>query len=414
MNVVISTTGLGKRFHRNSFSRLKQNQHSKSELSDENSHPNPWVLHRISFNVRAGEMLGVIGTNGAGKSTLLRLLGGIGKPTVGKICVRGRVGGLLELGGGFHGDLSGRANVLIAGVVAGLLKKEIQAILDEIVVFAELEEFIDYPVRTYSTGMLMRLAFSVAVHADPDILLIDEYLAVGDLSFQAKCGARIAKLRDNGCAMVLVSHGMDQIKSLCNDCLWLRRGEVVDYGPANAVADSYLGEVKRESLRRTPWKTISELPRLHSSINRGERFGSMEVIISNIVLSPGRQICSGSAFELKIDYFCEGLILDPIFCVSLFGQNGEIIMDLNTRSGLVSVPDLIGSGDITLGVERLDLTPGIYFIDIGIFEKDWAYAYDYQSHVEEIEIVGQTKRKGFLSPPANWTLDRQSSSNVIL
>jgi lipopolysaccharide transport system ATP-binding protein len=408
MNVVISTRDLGKRFYRKKFSQFKKNQTLKHELLDSRSHITPWALHGITFDVRAGEMLGVIGTNGAGKSTLLRLLGGIGKPTIGKISMIGRVGGLLELGGGFHGDLSGRENVIIAGIVAGLLRKEIQKSLDQIVSFAELEEIIDQPVRTYSTGMLMRLAFSVAVHTDPDILLIDEYLSVGDLAFQAKCSARISKMRDNGCAMVLVSHGMDQIKSLCNHCLWLRRGEVVDYGPASAITDSYFSEVKCESLKRTPWQTISELPSVQNSISKGERFGSMEIIISNIVVESGRRLSSGSALKLNIFYSCNRLITEPIFSVSLLGSNGDIMMDVNTRSGLVLIPDLIGSGYVTLVIERIDLTPGIYSIDIGIFEREWTYAYDYQRHAEEFEIVGQEGQKGFLSPPAKWKLGNSS------
>jgi len=198
-----------------------------------------WALRHISFEVNSGEMVGIIGKNGAGKSTLLKLLGKVGLPDEGHICMGARVGGLLDLGAGFHDNLTGRENVVVNGVVAGLLSREVMQRFDEIVEFAEIERFIDNPVRTYSTGMKMRLAFSVAVHTQPEVLLVDEHLAVGDRDFQDKCLARIDQMKAAGCAIVLVSHNTDQISSLCDRAIWLERGEIKAIGPAQAVVEQY-------------------------------------------------------------------------------------------------------------------------------------------------------------------------------
>ncbi|NJR26508.1 MAG: ABC transporter ATP-binding protein, partial [Richelia sp. CSU_2_1] len=189
-----------------------------------------WALRDVSFTVAPGEMLGILGKNGAGKSTLLQLVGGIGRAEEGTIKVNGRIGGLLDLGAGFHSDLTGRENVFVGAVVAGLTRREAARRFSDIVEFAELEQFIDSPLRTYSTGMKMRLAFSVAVHTDPEVLLVDEYLSVGDVAFQTKCLKKIEEFKTQGCAIVLISHSAAQIQKNCDRALWLREGKVVAYG----------------------------------------------------------------------------------------------------------------------------------------------------------------------------------------
>ena len=198
-----------------------------------------WALRHVSFQVAAGRMLGVVGGNGAGKTTLLNLIGGLGRPDEGTLDVRGRVVGLLELGAGFHPALSGRDNVFVSGIIAGLTRREVVERFDSIVAFAELEEFIDSPLRTYSNGMRMRLGFAVLAHTNPDALLIDEVLAVGDLSFQKKCANRIATFKAEGCAIVFVTHDLRQVRGMCDEALWLRHGEVAAHGEPEAVLTSY-------------------------------------------------------------------------------------------------------------------------------------------------------------------------------
>lgn len=198
-----------------------------------------WALRDVSMTVAPGRMVGVIGDNGAGKSTLLRLIGGVGRPDEGGVTVRGRVSALLDLGAGFHPDLSGRENVFINGVINGLTRREVAKQFNSIVAFSELEEFIDSPLHTYSTGMEMRLAFAVATHTYPDVLLIDEVLAVGDQAFQRKCLERIAQFKAEQCTIILVSHDAGLVAKMCDEALWLQAGRVMAHGPVDEVVSRY-------------------------------------------------------------------------------------------------------------------------------------------------------------------------------
>jgi lipopolysaccharide transport system ATP-binding protein len=191
-----------------------------------------WALRDVTFAIEANRAVGMVGNNGAGKSTLLRLLGGVGRPDEGELAVSGRVGALLDLSAGFHGDLSGRENVYVAGVVAGLTQKEVRQRFDEIVDFADLHDFIDNPYRTYSAGMQMRLGFAVAIHADPETLLMDELLSVGDHAFQRRCLQRIIRLRERGTTVMLASHDSILVRRVCDDAIWLQDGKVAAFGEA--------------------------------------------------------------------------------------------------------------------------------------------------------------------------------------
>jgi len=210
-----------------------------------------WALHDVSFSIAPGRMVGVIGANGAGKSTLLRLIGGVGRPDAGHVEVRGRIGALLSLGAGFHHDLTGRENVYVNGVITGLTRREVAQRFDAIVAFAELQEFIDNPMRTYSTGMQIRLAFAIAVHVEPEILLIDEVLSVGDMAFGRKCIERIAQFKAQGCTIILVSHGMTLLGELCDEALWLHTGRLAAYGPTDVVVSQYVAAVDAETQKST-------------------------------------------------------------------------------------------------------------------------------------------------------------------
>lgn len=201
------------------------------------------ALRDISFAVQRGKVLGIIGPNGAGKSTLLKLVAGIYRPTSGQLQVRGRVSALLNLGVGFHPELTGRENIYISGLALGLSRKRIRSLLEEIVGFAELEEFVDAPVRTYSSGMFMRLAFSVAVNVDPDVLLLDEVLSVGDSSFTAKSRARIEEFREAEKTILFVSHDLKVVEGWCHDAIWLDHGHVMQSGEAAEVVEAYRQDV---------------------------------------------------------------------------------------------------------------------------------------------------------------------------
>jgi ABC-type polysaccharide/polyol phosphate transport system ATPase subunit len=208
-----------------------------------------WSLSGVSFTVGAGRTVGILGANGSGKSTLLRLIGGVGRPDTGHIEVNGRLGGLLDLTAGFHHDLSGRENAMLAGILNGLSRREVLERMDDIVSFAEVEDAIDSPIRTYSSGMQMRLAFSVTVHCNPDILLIDEVLAVGDMAFREKCLDRIARFKADGCSMLLVSHVGSTVEEMCDEAVWLDAGRLKAQGPVGEVVAHYTSHTKANPSR---------------------------------------------------------------------------------------------------------------------------------------------------------------------
>jgi lipopolysaccharide transport system ATP-binding protein len=245
---VIRARDLGKKYRRYSADRPFTFQEAVVKglrgLRPEDYH---WALRGLTFDVRQGSMLGVVGHNGAGKSTLLRLLGGVGRPDEGSLILEGAVGGLLDIGAGFHPDLTGKENVYVNGIISGLLRSEVDARFDDIVAFAELEDVIHDPLRTYSTGMQMRLGFAVAAHTDPDILLIDEVLAVGDVAFQQKCIDHIRRLQRVGKTIVYVSHDANQIREMCDDAILLWKGEMIQHGRPDEVMSVYLRQMKVEA-----------------------------------------------------------------------------------------------------------------------------------------------------------------------
>lgn len=376
-----------------------------------------WALHNVNATVPTGRMVGVIGSNGAGKSTLLRLLGSVGRPDEGSVTVNGRIGALLDLGAGFHPDLTGRENVFISGVIAGLTRRQVAGRFDGIVEFAELGDFIDNPLRTYSTGMKMRLAFAVAVHIEPDVLLVDEVLAVGDIAFQQKCLDRIAQFKEAGCTILLVSHDVGMVRQLCDEVLWLRKGQVVAYGPAEIVADQYTNEMSSETRRRTPIVhriNDSESGPNNLRINEN-RFGSLEMEITGVRLidsaNLGVQLLeSGQSLSIYIDYSAPQPIPSPIFGVTVSQEDGQVCYDTNTAAADFPLPTIEGNGHLCLNIDRLDLVGGKYFVDVGVYEQDWAYAYDYHWHVYPLIIDAPGNEKGLLHPPHHWQLGDKSSS----
>ncbi len=250
---VIQVSGVSKVYRRYSrrrqFATLKSALLSGNLISDLRSDETFPALRDVSFVVPGGRTFGILGRNGSGKSTLLKLVAGITKPTTGEVRVEGRISALIELGAGFHPEISGRENVFINGIMLGLSKREIARRFDEIVEFAELQESIDAPVKTYSSGMYMRLGFAVAVHVDPDVLLIDEVLAVGDQAFTAKCLDKFGEFRRRGKTILLVTHSLDLVERFCDEALWLDAGQVKAIGDPRRVVGAYVTDVERAEER---------------------------------------------------------------------------------------------------------------------------------------------------------------------
>jgi lipopolysaccharide transport system ATP-binding protein len=370
-----------------------------------------WGLREVSFEIEAGSMVGVIGANGAGKSTLLRLVGGIQRPDEGSVEVHGRVGGFLDLKAGFRPDLTGRENVFIGGIIAGLLRREVAQRFDAIVAFAELEDFIDNPVYTYSTGMQMRLAFGIAAHTEPEILLIDEVLAVGDLAFRRKCFDQIEKFRRGGCTILLVTHETAQVQRLCDQALWLRGGRLCAFGDPSEIVKQYLAELDRATRQRTPGDGAAgaqESARLRLNENR---FGSQEMEIVGVrLLDPSgsavAEFHSGTPLNIEVEYHAPRPIRAPIFGVGI-SQGHQKVCSLTTAADGVSFPTLQGRGRLSLWIESLDLAGGDYFLDVGVYRHDWEYAYDYHWHAYPFTVQPTSVKKGFWLPPHRWELAQE-------
>jgi lipopolysaccharide transport system ATP-binding protein len=416
MSDAIIVENLSKRFRRHHAGR----PHSLKEavfngFRNIRSNETFWGLRDVSFRVKRGCMVGVIGQNGAGKSTLLRLIGGVGRPDGGRIQVDGRIGALLDLTAGFHPDLTGRENVSVSGVICGLTRREVAERMDSIIEFAELENSIDTPIRTYSTGMQMRLGFAVAIHTQPEVLLIDEVLAVGDIAFQQKCFERINVFRDFGCSILLISHDLEQIEKFCDEAIWLRSGELVAQGKPEIIVGEYTAQLASETRRRTPLQTPSSIASSGANlfVNKN-RFGSMELEIQSVHLTDRQArsvmaIATGHPLSVEIEYRAKQPVAQPIFTVSISDEEGSIWFDTSTAAHGLEMPLVQGCGRIALHLERVDLARGKYFVDVGIFERTWAYGYDYHWHVYPLEVRGVAS-KGILHPPQLWELTGQSDS----
>lgn len=348
-----------------------------------------WALRDVDIEVSAGQMVAVVGHNGSGKSTLLRLLGGVMQPDQGNLMRHGRTAGLLDLNVGMHAELSGLENLKIGGVVAGLTRRQVLDRLDEIVAFAELQDFINAPFRTYSSGMKMRLGFAVAAHVDPDILLIDEVLSVGDLAFQAKCLKRIEQIKQKGTAVVLISHDLQQVERLADEVIWLRDGLVVAKGPPSVIVGDYRAEMALKSREATPL-TVPDQTLSGGRILRvrENRFGSMEMQITAVRMldgngEPATSFAATEPVRIEIDYHSEKSVA-PIVGLSI-GSEEEEVIDISSEGDRVEIP--AGSQRVAVSFEKLDLTPGTYALSVGLYEPRWTFAYDYHWRAYPLSVV---------------------------
>ncbi|MGQ9617548.1 MAG: ABC transporter ATP-binding protein [Candidatus Aminicenantia bacterium] len=393
-----------KRFsQRHRFATLKSAIVKGTLLKDINPDLYFPALQNINVSVEEGKTLGVIGANGSGKSTLLKLIAGITKPTTGRIEVKGRVSALIELGTGFHPEISGRENVYINGVMLGLTKKEISEKFDEIVKFAELEDFIDEPVKTYSSGMYMRLGFAVAINVNPDILLIDEVLAVGDASFIPKCLEKIAEFKKKKRTIVFVSHALDTITSICDEVLWLKKGMIQLIGDPKRVVDAYIQDVLSKEEKR-----FMESHKIEPLTEKREgRWGSQEIIIRDVKLygSDGKEkyvFESGEEFLIEMDVYTENNMEDFVFGVGIFSADGIRVYGTNTYLEDMEPEFFQGEGKVVFKIYGLDLIEGTYFLDVASVRKD-GYPYDYHRSLYTFRVYSKKKDVGLWRPKHSWS-----------
>ncbi len=417
------------------------------------------ALKGVSFNVPKGTTFGIIGRNGSGKSTLLKLVAGIAKPTTGTVHVDGRISALIELGAGFHPEISGRENVFINGIMLGLSKKEVAMRFDEIVEFAELREFIDAPVKTYSSGMYMRLGFAVAINVDPDVLLVDEVLAVGDEAFTHKCLDKFSEFRRRGRTILLVTHSLNLVERFCDEALWLDGGKTHALGDPRRVVDAYLTAVEHAEERtlaaadakasigagisveaglqthlegtsadrhslggggqiRPPDAAESVSveaglqTRLGGALQDGfkaleGRWGSRDVEIVDVVLKdrdgqPSHVFQSGDPVSLHVKVRAKQPVSDFAFGVGLFNADGVCCYGTNTHLENLVPDTLAGEGEIAFQIDTLDLVDGTYKLDVAVHKRD-GYPYDYHRLLYTFRVKSRTPDVGIYRPRHHWT-----------
>jgi lipopolysaccharide transport system ATP-binding protein len=326
-----------------------------------------WALRDIDFQLKAGEVLGIVGRNGAGKSTLLKILSRITRPTSGSIRVRGKVASLLEVGTGFHEELTGRENVYLSGCILGMTKKRIDAKLDEIVAFSEIEQFIDTPIKRYSSGMKMRLGFAVAANLESDILIVDEVLAVGDGEFQRKCLRAMSDLHSSGRTVLFVSHNLAAVHSLCSRAIWIDRGRMKQEGTPSEIIHSYLATFS------TTDDVVRDLGEITDRSGGGDiRFSRIE-ILSDDRSGPAAVRC-GDSFVIRLHFDAKRDVVHPIFGVDIQTSLGIVVAQIHTYNSGFEIPLLrAGSGHIDVRIEDLNLLPGRYVLSL--FAANYGHIY---------------------------------------
>lgn len=365
-----------------------------------------WALQDVSLTVARGETFGIIGENGSGKSTLLKILCGILKPNRGRVQIEGRVAALLELGAGFHPDLTGRENVYLNGSLLGFSKTQIDRRFDQIVSFAELEDFIDTPVKHYSSGMYVRLGFAIAVNVDPEVLLIDEVIAVGDERFQQKCFDKMNQFKRAGKTIVLVSHSLEAVRNICRKALWLNAGKTQAEGTVDSVVNAYLAAVAVQASQRLQEVSAPE----NSSSNQPvKRWGSREIEITEVKFfnredEARAAFRTGDLMRVRMHYFAKQCIHSPVFGVAIHRDDGTHVTGPNTKIAQKFLDDLEGQGTVEYILPELLLLPGKYYFSAAVYDYECQHAYDHHSQMYPFVVVAGDvgERIGICHLPAIW------------
>jgi ABC-type polysaccharide/polyol phosphate transport system ATPase subunit len=422
---------------RKQFATLKSALLKGSLIQDLHPEETFPALQGVSFSVPAGRTFAVIGRNGSGKSTALKLVAGITKPTTGSVKVVGRISALIELGAGFHPEISGRENVFINGIMLGLTKREISRRFDEIVEFAELKDFIDAPVKTYSSGMYMRLGFAVAIHVDPDVLLVDEVLAVGDASFTHKCLDKFGEFKRRGKTILLVTHSLDLVERFCDEALWLDTGRVRGSGDPRRVVGAYLTDVgkgeerelaRAEEVRKAEASqpangatspaeapAVAVVPAADDMTRRDEgRWGSREIEITGVTLKDAQGqrshiFQSGEAMSIHLGVRAHEPTNDFVFGIGVYNAEGVNCYGTNTHLEDFTSKSIHGEGEVTFAIESLELVEGTYKLDVAVHKRD-GYPYDYHRLLYTFRVKSRSKEVGIYRPSHDW----QFSPNIEL
>lgn len=346
-----------------------------------------WAVEDISFEVKKGETLGIIGPNGAGKTTILKLLNGIFWPDKGKITIKGKVGALIAVGAGFHPMLTGRENIYLNGAILGMSRHEVDRKFDTIVEFADIGDFLDTPVKFYSSGMFVRLGFSIASHSAADILLIDEILAVGDLSFRAKCRKLIKDLSRKGVTIILITHNMHMLSYVCENSLVLNEGKIIYTGNTDDAIDFYNSVFEQKTKERN--------------------VGTGEIRIAGFKLFNSEnksitEIKTGDYIKIRIKYNAIKRIANPVFNIAIFKSNGEQITGIRNDVDGFEFKILQGEGYVDIAIENFNLLPNIYYFNLVILHSDGFTVYDFFKRISKIKVLGGRRVNGDVFLPHSW------------
>ena len=362
------------------------------------------ALRDVSFEIAPGETVGIVGPNGSGKSTLLKLLAGIIQPTSGSVTVRGRLAALLELGAGFHPEISGRENIQINGLLLGLSRREIARRFDEIVRFAELEEFLDAPVKTYSSGMAVRLGFSIAAHCDPDVLLVDEVLAVGDEAFARRSLEKFAEFERAGKTLLFVSHDLALVAERCRRAIWLDHGRVAADGAAAETVARYRESVAEKEAERRG-RTKQPEPEPAPGFPRRVGSGAAMVVALRLVDAEGRSTArmeSGRPVRFVMDVDAPSGLSDFVFGIAISTVSGAPVFGSNTDIDGLVPEDFRGEATVVLEIPSLDLAAGVYSVDAAVHARDGS-PYDYRRDLLRFEVSAERSAAGVWNPRHAWT-----------
>ena len=371
-----------------------------------------WVLKDINFEVRQGEVLGIIGKNGAGKSTLLKILSRVVSPTVGDVKIKGRIASLLEVGTGFHPDLTGRENVFLNGAILGMSKQEIKSKFDEIVDFSGVERYIDTPVKRYSSGMYVRLAFAVAAHLETEILIIDEVLAVGDAEFQKKCLGKMKDVSGHGRTVLFVSHNMPAIRSLCTKALLLKNGILTNSGNTEDIIIDYLAPVKSSDVKKI---FQDEVPSALSLYSTGEA-KILKAVVLNIAGKPVTSLKFREKFQIKLVLKVNKSIENISIMAGVISRFGEEVLFSCSKDEMYSYVNLNeGTYDIFIS-QNINLMPNYYSLYFGIYYFNSGSAIDHVENFYDFVVEKETEDgkfeypwdtvHGYVEPISNWKINK--------
>ncbi|HET6792802.1 MAG TPA: ABC transporter ATP-binding protein [Acidimicrobiales bacterium] len=379
-----------------------------------------WALRDVDLEISSGQTWGLLGHNGSGKSTLLKCVAGILQPTTGVIEVRGRLAALLELGAGFHPELSGRENVFLNASLLGLSRREIERKFDDIVAFAELEQFIDNQVKNYSSGMYMRLGFAVAVNADPDVLLVDEVLAVGDENFQRKCLDRVRAFQREGRTIVFVTHAADLVRQICDKAVVLDHGRMVASGEPGEAIRSFREHLLQSGDRAAEAEQLSsvlddgstaEEPEEEEEGSPQERKRNLRVRITGVEFDhpdagERQPLLPGEPLTIRVRFQAGQRVVDPNFGYAIYDIDGNLLSGNNTRILGVDIPEIDGPGEVVFHFDGVPLLDGTYFLTLAVTSRDEHTVYDWQEQRHRFEVLNPGRAQGMLHMPVRVEVRR--------